>query len=86
MRSIEAASGNPVFGAAMIHVSRLDESDLIVNSDMIEFVEATPDTIITLTDGKKLIVKETPEVVVERIIAFRRRVMQPLTDEDGTEA
>lgn len=70
----------------MIHVSRLDDSDLIVNSDMIEFVESTPDTIVTLTDGKKLIVKETPEEIVERIVSFRRRVMQPLTEEDGTEA
>ncbi|MCB2198251.1 flagellar FlbD family protein [bacterium] len=70
----------------MIHVSRLDDSDLIVNSDMIEFVESTPDTIVTLTDGKKLLVKETPEEIVERIVAFRRRVMQPLTEEDGTEA
>jgi len=70
----------------MIQITRLDDSKLMVNSDMIEFVESTPDTIITLTDGKKLIVKESPELIVERIIAFRRRVMKPLPDEDGAEA
>lgn len=70
----------------MIHVSRLDESDLIVNSDMIEFVEATPDTIITLTDGKKIIVKESPEEIVDRIVAFRQRVMTPMDADEGSEA
>ncbi len=61
----------------MIKVTRLDERELIVNSDMIEFVESTPDTILTLTDGKKVIVQETPDQVVELIIAFRNRVMSP---------
>lgn len=65
----------------MITVSRLDGSELIVNSDMIEFVESTPDTIITLTDGKKVIVKEEPQHVIELIVAFRRRVMQPMPEE-----
>ena len=69
----------------MIHVSRLDDSSLIVNSDMIEFVEATPDTIITLTDGKKILVKESPDEVIDLIVAFRRRVMQPMPDNDGAE-
>ncbi len=61
----------------MIKVTRLDERELIVNSDMIEFVESTPDTILTLTDGKKVIVQETPDEIVELIIAFRNRVMSP---------
>lgn len=61
----------------MIQVTRLDGSELIVNSDMIEFVESTPDTILTLTDGKKVIVREKPDDVIERIVSFRRRVIQP---------
>lgn len=61
----------------MIRVTRLDDSGLIVNSDMIEFIESTPDTILTLTDSKKVIVKEDPEEIVRRIIAFRQRVMTP---------
>ncbi|MBZ0264414.1 flagellar FlbD family protein [bacterium] len=64
----------------MIKVTRLDGTEIIVNSDMIEFVEATPDTILTLTDGKKVIVEQDPDDVVERIIHFRNRVMAPLTN------
>jgi flagellar protein FlbD len=63
----------------MIHVKRLDDSELIINSDMIEFIEQTPDTIITLTDGKKILTKQTPEEVINMIIEFRQRVMQPMT-------
>jgi flagellar protein FlbD len=64
----------------MIRVRRLDDTELIVNSDMIEFVEATPDTILTLTDGKKVIVKEEPQEVIDLIVEFRRRVMRPMAD------
>ncbi len=67
----------------MIYVTRLDGSELVVNSDMIEFVEATPDTILTLTDGKKVLVQESPDEVLERIIRFRNRVLAPLRT--GTE-
>lgn len=65
----------------MIQVTRLDGTELIVNSDMIEFVEETPDTIVTLTDGKKVIVKEGPNEVIERIVSFRRRVIHPSDEE-----
>ncbi len=63
----------------MIHVKRLDDSELIINSDMIEFIEQTPDTIITLTDGKKILTKQSPEEVINMIVEFRQRVMQPMT-------
>lgn len=69
----------------MIKVTRLDNSELIVNSDMIEFVEITPDTILTLTDGKKILVRETPDEVIEKIIEFRNRVMAPLRGGDASE-
>lgn len=65
----------------MIQVTRLDGTELIINSDMIEFVEETPDTIVTLTDGKKVIVKEGPNEVIERIVSFRRRVIHPSDEE-----
>lgn len=62
----------------MIRVTRLDNSNLIINSDMVEFIESTPDTIVTLTDGKKIIVKEDPNTLINMIVEFRQRVMQPL--------
>ena len=57
----------------MIKVTRINDSDLVVNADLIEFVEANPDTIISLTTGKKVIVKESIDEIVERVAAFKRK-------------
>ena len=57
----------------MITVTRFDHSEFIVNADLIEFVEAKPDTHITLITGKKLLVCESVPEVVARVIAFRRQ-------------
>ena len=62
----------------MITVSRLDGSEVVVNAELIELVEATPDTHLTLTDGKHLIVREAPEEIVARVIAYRRTAYGPL--------
>ena len=63
----------------MITVTRLDGTELVVNAELIELVEATPDTHLTLTDGRKLIVKEASDVVVARVIAYRRAAYGPLS-------
>ena len=55
-------------------VTRLDQRKVIVNADLIKYVESTPDTILTLTTGDKLIVKETPDEVVQRVVEFGRRL------------
>jgi flagellar protein FlbD len=47
---------------------------LFVNSDLLETVEATPDTVLTLTTGKKLIVTETPAEIVALVVEFRRKL------------
>jgi len=56
----------------MITLTRFDHSDYVLNADLIEFVEAKPDTHITLVTGKKLLVCQTPQEVIDRIIEFRR--------------
>jgi flagellar protein FlbD len=56
----------------MIRVTRLNHSALILNSDLIEHIEITPDTVITLTSGQKFMVLESAEEIVEEVIAFRR--------------
>lgn len=56
----------------MIKVTRLDHSELVVNAELIETIEATPDTVITLTGGKKLVVSEDVEEVVRRVMEYRR--------------
>jgi flagellar protein FlbD len=56
----------------MIKVTRLNHSALILNSDLIEHIEITPDTVITLTSGQKFMVLESPQEIVEQVIAFRK--------------
>jgi len=56
----------------MITVTRFDHTQFIVNADLIEFVEALPDTHISLVTGRKLLVCETPEEIVARVMAYRR--------------
>ena len=62
----------------MITVTRLDGTELVVNAELIELVEATPDTHLTLTDGRKLLVQEEPAEVVARVISYRRAAYGPL--------
>ncbi len=57
----------------MILLTRLDGKELVVNADHVLTVEATPDTVIMLTNGMHLMVKEPPDEVVERVAAWRRR-------------
>jgi len=59
----------------MILLTRLNNRPLVVNSDMIKFIENTPDTVITLVSGEKIIVLETVAEVMEEIISFRRRIV-----------
>jgi flagellar protein FlbD len=58
----------------MIHLTRINRVPLVLNSDLIEHVEATPDTVISLTTGQKILVLETPGEIVDRVIQFRRSV------------
>ena len=60
----------------MIRVTRINHVPLVLNSDLIEHVEVTPDTVISLITGQKFMVLETPDEVVERVVAFRRTVNQ----------
>jgi flagellar protein FlbD len=62
----------------VIHLTRLNSQAFAVNSDLIKFIENAPDTVLTLTSGEKIIVRESTEEVVERIIAFRRAVLAGL--------
>jgi flagellar protein FlbD len=64
-------------GAYMIRLTRLNRAVLVLNSDLIEHIDVTPDTVITLTSGQILRVRETSDEVVNRIVEFRRRVSGP---------
>ena len=58
----------------MIKLTRLNGSEIVVNSDLIEHVELTTDTVVILTNGTSFVVKEDSEQIVEKIIEFKRQV------------
>jgi flagellar protein FlbD len=48
----------------------------VVNSDLIEFIEATPDTVITLTTQEKIVVLESTDEIIKKVIEFKRKIVQ----------
>jgi flagellar protein FlbD len=62
----------------MIKVTRLNGSELWVNQDHIQFLERTPETVLSLTDGKKITVKESPDEVISLVLQFRRLAAPPV--------
>ena len=60
----------------MIQLTRLNNSPLIVNSDLVKFVEQSPDTVITLVNGEKILVREKADEVLSRIVEYRRSVLR----------
>jgi uncharacterized protein YlzI (FlbEa/FlbD family) len=63
----------------MIRLTRLNNQSLIVNSDLIKFIEAAPDTVLTLVNGEKIIVRESGQQILEQIVEFRRRLLDGST-------
>jgi flagellar protein FlbD len=64
-------------GASMVRLTRLNHAPIVLNSDLIEHIDITPDTVISMTTGQVFRVLETAEEVVSRIVEFRRRTHQP---------
>jgi flagellar protein FlbD len=62
----------------MILLTRLNNKSLTVNSDLIKFVEQSPDTIVTLITGEKIVVRETVDRILALIVEFRRSVINGL--------
>ena len=58
----------------MIQLTRINRVPLVLNSDLIEHMESTPDTVIALTTGQKLVVMESADEVIEKVIEFRRLI------------
>jgi flagellar protein FlbD len=61
----------------MIRLTRLNNRPLVVNSELIKFIENAPDTVITLVTGEKIVVLESAEEVMTRIVDYRRRLRGP---------
>ena len=59
----------------MIELTKLNKKKFYLNCDLIETIESTPDTVITLRNGKLVLVQETPEKIVEEVIAYKRKLI-----------
>ncbi|HHX55708.1 MAG TPA: flagellar FlbD family protein [Clostridiales bacterium] len=62
----------------MITLRKMDNSNITINCDFIITIEANPDTVITLSTGKKLIVKDTIEEITDLIIDYKRQIFDTI--------
>jgi flagellar protein FlbD len=60
----------------MIRLTRLNHQEFVLNSDLIETIESNPDTVLTLSNSQKLVVLESADEIMDRVVAFRRRVLE----------
>jgi flagellar protein FlbD len=60
----------------MIRLTRINHVPLVLNSDLIEHVESTPDTVISLTNGQKFVVLESTDDVIRKVVDFRQEIVR----------
>ena len=60
----------------MIRLTRLNKSEIVINAELIQYLEETPDTVITLTTGNKIVVLEQASVIVDKVIEYKRKIHQ----------
>jgi len=58
----------------MIRLTRLNRTPIVLNSDLIEHIEMTPDTVVSLTNGQKIVVLESTDDIITRVVEFRRAI------------
>lgn len=68
----------------MIQLTRINRTALVLNSDLIEHVEVTPDTVISMTTGQKFMVRESADEVIRKVIAFRRQICEGLNFKESS--
>ncbi len=69
------------YGGQMIKLTKINGQEIFINCDLMEFIESTPDTVISLTTGKKLMVKESVSLVIEKIVEYKRMIMWRWSDD-----
>ena len=62
----------------MIELTKLNEVKFTLNADVIEYVEETPDTVVTLTTGQKIIVKESRQMITDLVILYRKNILSDI--------
>lgn len=68
----------------MIRLTRINHVPLVLNADLIEHMETTPDTVISMTNGQKFVVLESTDDVVRKVIEFRREILRSGPDLDNS--
>ena len=58
----------------MLEVTRLNGEKIVINSDLIEYIDANPDTTINLTNGNRFVVKENLDEVVKRVVNYKKEI------------
>ncbi|BDC52652.1 hypothetical protein F183_A49670 [Bryobacterales bacterium F-183] len=58
----------------MIHLTRINKLGLVVNADLIEQIETTPDTVVHLTGGQKLVVRESADEIIRKVVEYRQLI------------
>ena len=56
----------------MILLKKINDAPIAVNSDLIQYIEETPDTILTMTNSEKLVVQESMKEIIDKVIRYRR--------------
>lgn len=56
----------------MIELTKINGAPIVLNSDLIEYIEETPDTVITMTNGEKIVVQDRMVEIIEKVVRFRR--------------
>ncbi|MCK9443575.1 MAG: flagellar FlbD family protein [Tissierellaceae bacterium] len=69
----------------MIKVKRLNDKEFVVNSELILFIESTPDTVITLTTGQKIVVLESVDDIIKKVVDYRARIKMISRSYEGNE-
>ena len=83
MKVTQVLHAVPAKGLIMIRLTRLNNTKLAINSDLIKFVENAPDTVITLTTGEKVMVREAIDEIIARVIEFRQSLFSHISAPPG---
>ena len=65
----------------LIELTKLNDVKFTLNADVIEFVEETPDTVVTLTTGQKVIVKETRQEITALVVEYRKSLYSDIVQQ-----
>lgn len=58
----------------MIALTKINNAPIVVNSDLIQYIEETPDTIITMTNSDKVVVQESMSEIIQKVVHYRRLI------------